>query len=247
MQKDFYFLCSLPRSGNTLLGSILNQNSKISVTSMSIVPEILKRIYLVMETEHYKNFPDFNSFKNVFNNIHKLYYENWKSDVIIERGPWGTPDYMYLLDFFMKESKYIILYRPVLQCLASFFKIKNVVDKETLADRLMSHTQFFGENLWSIRNIINSNKKYIVVHYDDLIKNPKEEIKKIYKFINLPFQEHKFENIEQFKANNISYDDYFLDGFYHTIKTDKIEKNNYKIEDILPASVIKKYSNMDVL
>ena len=39
--KKIYFLCGLPRAGNTLLGSIVNQNKNIKITANSIVPDIL--------------------------------------------------------------------------------------------------------------------------------------------------------------------------------------------------------------
>jgi len=44
--KEYYFLCSLPRAGNTLLGSILNQSKDIKLTANSILPEIIYQLYL---------------------------------------------------------------------------------------------------------------------------------------------------------------------------------------------------------
>ena len=247
MKKNHYFLCSLPRAGNTLLGTLLNQNNNIAVTAMSILPDILKNVFEITNSETYKIFSDFNSFKNVYNKIHSLYYEKWEASTIIERGPWGTKNNMHLVSFFIEEPKYIILYRPLLECMASFFKIKKPSNKEYMADFFMQEDRMFGENLISIKNILNEKKQHIVIYYDDLVNNPNEVLKKIYSFIGLDFKEHKLKNFKQFEANKISYNDYFLDGFYHTIRTNEIKKNKYTIEDILPKSVINKYSNFDVL
>ena len=41
MKKQYYFLSGIPRSGNTLLSSILNQNKKIASTPNSLISEIL--------------------------------------------------------------------------------------------------------------------------------------------------------------------------------------------------------------
>ena len=39
--KNFYFFTSLPRSGNTLLGSLLNQTNQINLSANSILPDIV--------------------------------------------------------------------------------------------------------------------------------------------------------------------------------------------------------------
>ena len=38
--KEYYFLSGLPRSGNTLLGSIINQNPRISLTANTILTDV---------------------------------------------------------------------------------------------------------------------------------------------------------------------------------------------------------------
>ena len=40
--KQIYFLCAMPRSGNTLFASLMNQNPDIAVTANSITLEIMK-------------------------------------------------------------------------------------------------------------------------------------------------------------------------------------------------------------
>jgi LPS sulfotransferase NodH len=39
--KNFYFLCALPRSGATLLSSIINQSNQIKVSPNSVIWDIL--------------------------------------------------------------------------------------------------------------------------------------------------------------------------------------------------------------
>ena len=43
--KKVFFLVGLPRAGNTLLSSILNQNSDIAVTANSITADILYNLF----------------------------------------------------------------------------------------------------------------------------------------------------------------------------------------------------------
>ena len=57
--KRFYYLCGLPRSGNTLLATILNQNKNIAVTPNSVLTEIYKYLYFIKTNNmSFLNFPD---------------------------------------------------------------------------------------------------------------------------------------------------------------------------------------------
>ena len=249
--KKIYFLSGMPRAGNTLLGSLLNQNKEITVTANSIVPEILYKLSLLKDNLVFKNFPDHQSLNNIYNNVFKNYYKNWKSKYIIDRAAWGTPGNLELLKKIIKKPKFIILYRPVLEVLASFIKIDKPIDIEERCKFYMDINE--GKNkiidgyLWSIKNILKNKENYIVIHYKDLVKNPTKEIKKIYQHLNIPFKKTKLKNFNQFFANNITYDDSVLNSKIHKIRTNKIEQIKFNIEEILPKNIIKKYSKLDVL
>ena len=91
MLKQYYFLCGLPRAGNTLLASLINQNPNITLTANSIVPEIIYQLASLKKTEIYRNFPDWKSLDNVIMNTFDSYYKDYSAEHIIDRGPWGTP------------------------------------------------------------------------------------------------------------------------------------------------------------
>jgi hypothetical protein len=244
--KNIFFLSALPRAGNTLLGSIINQNKNIQVTANSIVTDLLWETHKIKDFENYRNFPDENSFNSVFNNVINNYYSKWKANFIIDRGPWGTPANLFLLKQIIKNPKFVLLKRPVLECLASYIKLEKPVDIENRCFELMSNTGMIGKNMWSVKNIIEQKENYILIDYVDLVKDPKKEIKKIFKFLNIKDFKISLNNLKQFSANNISYDDSILNLDYHTIRTDKIELDKYKITDILSKKIIKQYSNLDI-
>jgi hypothetical protein len=244
--KEVYFLTSLPRSGNTLLGSIINQNPNLNLTANTILTDIIYQIYLLKNHGIFKNFPDHDSLDNVIKNAFNNYYENWKAKFILDRGPWGTPDNLFLLKSIYKKPKFIIIYRPVLECLASFIKIEKTINIKERCYELMKEEGIIGRSLWSIKNIIKEKENYIIIKYVNLIKNPKKEINKIYKFLNIDYFKHTFKNINQFSVNNIKYNDSILNAPLHEIRTNQIELNKYNIEDYLPADIIKQYSNLDI-
>ena len=52
--KKFFCLHGLPRAGNTLLGSIINQNPKVAVTANSLIADMLGELYLLKHTDIFK-------------------------------------------------------------------------------------------------------------------------------------------------------------------------------------------------
>jgi hypothetical protein len=244
--KHVYFLTSMPRAGNTLLGSILNQNKKINVTSNSIISEMIFKLHELKECEIFRNFPDDKSLNNVIKNVFNEYYKDWKVDYILDRSTWGTPFNLSYLKSIIKKPKFVILYRPVLECLASFIKIEKPTNVEIRCEKLMDHNGVIGKSLWSINNLIKEKEDYIIIHYKNFIKNPNKEIKKIFDFLKIPFKNFNLNNLKQFSSNNISYDDSIFNIPLHTIRTNKIQLNKYNIEDYLPSNIIKKYSNLDI-
>ena len=244
--NKIYFLCGLPRAGNTLLGSIINQSKNVKITANTILTDVIYQLHLLKDYQIYKNFPDEKSLNNVIKNIFNNYYKDWKAKYIIDRGSWGTPANLYLLKSIIKKPKFIILYRPVLDCLASFIKIEKPINVELRCNELMSNNGIIGKNLWSIKNIIKEKEDYIIINYLNLINKPLQQINKIYKFLNISNFNHIFKNFDDFSVNNIKYNDTVLNAPLHKIRTDKIELNKYKIEDYLPSHIIKKYSNLDI-
>ena len=246
--KKYFFLNSLPRSSNTLLGTIINQNPQVSITANTILTDVFLQLLKLKNDEIYQNFPDEKSYNNIIKNVFNNYYKDYQSKFIITRGPWGTPLNLLLLKNILgiKKPKFIILYRPVLECLASFIRIEKPLDIELKCHQLMDSNGIIGKNLWSIKNTIESKEDYIIVNYSDLVNNPKNQINKIYKFLNIDTFKHKFENFNQFTANEIQYNDDVLTAELHKIKTDKIEMDEIKIEDYLPSNIIKEYSDLDI-
>ena len=244
--KAYYFLSGLPRSGNTLLGSLINQNPRISVTANTILTDILYQLHLFKKNEIVTNFPDTNSLDNVIKNVFNNYYKDWKSKYIIDRGLWGTPTNLLLLKSIIKQPKFIILYRPVLECLASFIKIEKPINVEARSHELMEANGMIGKSLWSIKNIIKEKENYIIIDYSELVSDPLKQINKIYLYLGIDRFKHKLKNFNDFSANNIKYDDSIYSSPLHTIRTNKIELNKYKIEDYLPKNIIKQYSNLDI-
>ena len=244
--NNIYFLTSLPRAGNTLLGSIVNQSQYVKLTANTILTDVIYQLQLIKDIQIYKNFPDEKSLNNIIKNVFNNYYQNWKVDNIIDRGAWGTPYNLECLKSIIKKPKFIILYRPVLECLASFIKIEKPINLETRCHQLMSDEGIIGKYLWSIKNIIKEKENHVIINYKNFIKNPNKEIKTIFDYLEIPFTNFDLSNLKQFSTNKVNYNDSIYKAQLHTIRTDKIKLNKYNIEDYLPSNIIKQYSNLDI-
>ena len=239
--KKYFFLAGLPRCGNTLFASILNQNPTIQVTANSLLPEIFLALKPLYQNLIFKNFPDFKSLDNVIHNIFNNYYKGWKAQYIIDRSYWGTPSNLEFLKALNFDLKFIILVRPVLEILASFIKIEKPRNIEKRCDKLMANDGMVGKALLSYEAL--KKEDCLIIHYNQLAEKPADTIKKVYQFLKLPLWEHRFIDIDPFNIQGLYYNDKVLSSPLHSIKVDKIKKIDYKVKEYLPANIIKKYES----
>ena len=120
MNKQLFFLVAMHRSGNTVFASIINQNPEIVCTANSITLEIMKDLFLLKETDVFKNYSDHDSLDNVMDSVYGNYYKDWPQQYIIDRGPVMTNGNLMLIQkHYRKPLKCIILVRDLLDVLAS--------------------------------------------------------------------------------------------------------------------------------
>ena len=68
--KKYFYFCGLPRSGNTLLSNILNQNPNIHSTGHSFLPDLFFAIKNAQNSSAvFKNYTCQNNLNNVYKNI----------------------------------------------------------------------------------------------------------------------------------------------------------------------------------
>ena len=261
--KKFFCLHGLPRAGNTLLGSIINQNPKVAVTANSIVAEMLGELYTLQNIDIFKNFPDHKSFENVTKSLIQTYYKDWSADYIIDRNPWAVPINLKFLKKVQDEIKIIVLVRDVPEILASFIKwsqreptsFVNQFSAKTIeekCDMLMNQDGIIVKELIGIKHLLEHQPKemYHIVEYNDLCDDPKQTIEGIYDFLGIYRFNHRYNRLDQFQVNGIKYDDNIVGQNLHTIETNSINSNNYNefkenVNDILPKSIIEKYNNLN--
>jgi len=263
--KTYHFLAGLPRSGNTLLSSILNQNPDIYSSPLSPINSILWDYDQgLMTNENILRLNDAKQALSTGSNIIKNYYSNINKPIIIDREKvWGTLGNFNLIKKYITPTpKIIFTVRPVIEILTSFMTIlpedsyvdkamqssgwwyKNYLTKnDNRCDYLMSPGGQIDKSLFSINQIINSDNKnmFHIVSYDEIVNKPEDTLKSIYKFLKLPSYKHNLDNIVKLEKDN----DEILGqpGNLHDIRP-KLSKVSKKPEDVLSDYVLSKYGNI---
>ena len=257
--KEIFFLSGLPRAGNTLLGSLMNQNPDVAVTANSITPVIMGELFKLKRLDIFENYPDHKSLNNLAYHVFDLYYKDWNYKYIIDRAPWGMPTHMKFLKETRKNVKIIILVRDIIEVLASFirwsqktpdafvnrFWAKTVEEK---CDMLMNKEGIIVKELISVKHLLLPQNKgsYHMVEYNDLVEHPKRTIEEVYDYLEIPKFKHRYINLDPFEVNGMKYDDAVVGEGLHTIKTDVIHKSEYDAYKIIPKSVGDKYKRCNI-
>lgn len=245
--KTIHFLSGYSRAGNTFLSSLINQNPNVIFTANSGAVDIVWKLACSYKTNWFENFPNKKGLENVMNNFFENYYAHYNANIIFDRGGWGTPYNLSVLQTIIEEPKFLLLVRSLNEVLASYVKVAKPIDVTSFVNELMHPDG--GKIYWdwlSTKNIIEKYKKnYLIIHYDSLIENTQKSIDRIYEFFKIEPFSHDFNNIKQLEINGIKYDDKVFNIDLHTIRP-FISKEKYVISDYLPQDIINMYKNWDL-
>jgi len=258
--RKLFFLVALPRSGNTLFASIMNQNPEVACTANSVTLEIIKNLYLIKTTDTFKNFPDHKSLDNILDNVYNLYYKDWSQRIIIDRGPVmlsGNPGNFELMKKHFKPGfKCIVLLRDLMDVFASYMqwytgnpnsfvnKLGNTDEEKLLA--LMDKQGGIVKELNAIQNAFKNPSICHFVKYDDIVTNPEQEFRKIYQFLDEPYFNHRFDNLDQVEVNGLSYDDTIMGSNMHKLFDGPVRKMYNPYIEKIPKNIKERYGHIKI-
>lgn len=262
MKKSIFFLSGLPRSGSTLLGSILGQNSKITVTPTSPLLDLL-----CLNNEAFSKLNSNYTFdvEGVANGVYEAiiysYYNQFKTDIVFDKHR-GWPRNIIPAKMFVSSSpKIICTVRPISEVITSYIKLiiinkqeDNFVDNTLRSKRLHVSTENRAKVLWeeyiydpyqsTMYGIKNYPECLHLVNYDDLVKTPIETMEKIYDFIGLDeYKNYNFNNIDNVCAETKD-KAWGLDNL-HNIRS-KLEKTSTDPKEILGEYLTNYYNNFNI-
>jgi sulfotransferase len=254
--RKLFFLVAQPRSGNTLFASIMNQNKDIAATANSLTLEIMKDLFLLKKTDVFQNYPDHKSLDNVLDNVFNNYYQHWPQRIIIDRGPVMTKGNFELMQKHFKHGfKCIVILRDLIDVLASYMQwytknpdaFPNRYNCKTDEEKLMMIMNSKGavaKDLEAIKNSFNYPGICHYVKYDDIVTNPEQEFRKIYQFLDEPYFNHRFNDLDQVNVNGLSYNDKVVGSNMHKLFDGPIRKVYNPYIERIPKSIKERYGHI---
>jgi sulfotransferase len=257
--NEYYFISGLPRSGSTLLSTILNQNPNIYAGISSPLFSLIGSVIDSLSFEIENCLIEENHRKEIIHSLFNGYFYNFDNKIIFDTNRSWTK-YSMLLKYLFPYTKILCCVRNISSIINSFEKLhqknclfknylfRNFKTKEDFSHNIFSRVEcLMGNNgiisnpLLFLKEIYYRNPEMILfIEYENLCKNPKKEVEKIYNFIEKQNYNHNFDNL--FSNNYSSYDKILnLEGLHDVRK--KVEHKKESI--ILPTEIIKEYSGLE--
>ena len=264
MNKTFYFMAGLPRSGSTLLSSILNQNPKFySGPSSPVLGAMFAIEQDFMGNELYHGYPKPDQVREIIGNIPHHFYSDVQQPVVFDKNRAWTARVPYIEGYIGEQAKILVPVRRIDEILTSILTMIhrnpfeegqpriNFVDEQLIKtdvpiNDLNRCMYLLGEGgiVYESLNAImegftqNINEKMHFVDYDDLVNSPKETMENIYDFLEEEFYDHDFESISNIHRE----DDLITYGLsdMHEVRS-KVKKTSPSPASVLPEEIIDLY------
>jgi len=253
--KEMFFISGLPRSGSTLLSAILKQNPEMYADISSPVQGLVTSAIDVVtggETNHLINE---DKRKTILKGLFESYYSDVKQPTVFDTCRGWTAKTGLLKDLF-PQTKIVCCVRDLFWILDSFERItaKNSLYGEALTDDescqtvttrcdammdVKKHGQVVKPYYHLEEGLLLNPDMIMLVEYEHLCKNPENIMREIYKFIDKPYYNHDFNNVEY---ENEVFDSALNMKGLHTVR----KKVTWEPRpSILPKSVFDKYAGKE--
>jgi sulfotransferase len=262
LNKNFYFMAGLPRSGSTLLSSILNQNPRFySGPSSPVVATMIALENQFSNDELFLGYPKPEQAKEIIASVLPQYYGDRQEPVIFDKNRSWTVRMNYIPGYFDIQPKVICPVRDTAEILTSFISmIKrnpyevngriNFIDEmliksnipltdDNRCEFIASPNGILGQSVEGLRKALMEgyDNSIHLVEYRDLVNNPKETVEKIYEFLGEELFEHDFNKLDNINREN----DAQIYGFadMHDVRP-TLESVSKNPEDILSPEILEK-------
>ena len=259
--KTYYFDAGLPRSGSTLLGSLLNQNPLLHAGPLSPVFEVMYYTKDRLCGEQALSYPKPKLFKKMVGTLIDTYYEDVDKPVVVDRCRAWPAHINLIKEYITPEPKILCTVRHPLDILASFIDLINNSRSISFIDKALLQQNMFITNdtrcnfmmnpggiIWESMNALatafrsNQTSHIHFIQYDDLVSDPKRVMQGIHSFLRLKPYEYDFENVEN-KYREKDSEVYGLPSM-HEVRS-KVEKTSRHYSEVLSEEVINKYKDLD--
>ena len=212
MTSRFFFISGLPRSGSTLVSSLLRQNPDVHARVVSPVYELVHAVLPRLSRQsEFHSFYDKDVRRSVLRGLFTSFYAGIDKRVVFDSNRLWTTRLNILFDLF-PETRVICMVRDINEILNSFECL--------LARNPLEVTAMFGYSPASsiyarVDHLMNSEigtvglpwlglreawfgehaDRLILIEYDALVREPREVLANLYEQLKLKPSRHNFEDV----------------------------------------------------
>lgn len=200
--NTYAFLSGLPRTGSTLLSSILSENPAIHAEGNSAVCQLMWDSWESCRGNAFEQLSAtgrHGTIADMVSAIPGIYYKHVEDKLIIDKcRSWTIPANMTLIrQFITTKPKVIVLIRPIDEIVKSFAALHIKNGKDFDFDHLLR--DYSEPVMRSFAGVMEAkasgSDEFLFVTYADLTSDTRNTLKKIYEFLEMPVFEHDLENI----------------------------------------------------
>jgi sulfotransferase len=267
--RTYYFMAGLPRSGSTVLSSILNQNPRFYSGPSS---PVLSTMYTVenhlQNNELFHGYPKPKEANLIISNIIHQFYSDIQNPVVIDKNRAWSARVPYIEGYLQQRAKIICPVRDIEEILTSMIMLIrrnpyqegqpriNFIDEQLVKLNISLSDDNRCEYIAGSQGILGQSLNAIIegfkqgfgdrihfVEYRDLINQPEDTLDSLYKFLGEEPFEHTFKDL---KNKNIENDlnTYGLSDMHQIHST--LESTAPNPKDILSHNILKKCEGMDI-
>lgn len=228
--KKIIFLSGLPRTGSTLLTSVLSQNRDIFVDGNSALAQLLFGAHQtchVLAKESLLRTNRFSFADELLFEIPEMFYKNMSQSIIVEKDRVWARNPLDLIKFVANEPRIVVLLRPITEIVRSFVYVKKtngdlLPEKDLLQRGIDPFMDAIDNTAYALANV---SDRYLFGTYDQLTSDPQSFLNQICDFWRIPKREWDFESIVNPTPEN---DAAFRNEGLHDVRP-KLERRTYEV------------------
>lgn len=214
MNHTLHFLSGLPRSGSTVLAAVLNQHPALHVSTTSGLVHALDGLAQAwqMQALLHQNDPDRSRLAQTMRGTIDAFYQHVDRPIIIDKARgWPIPPVMSSMQMVLERPPRIIAtVRSVPDCMASFVRVARPSNLDEFMQSGQLSTHLKGSYLSLSHGYAHDPSWFLIVEYEDLVRDPQSQLARIHNFLQLPAYDYDFDNID---GESVKEDDEQLHGY----------------------------------
>lgn len=267
--RKYYFMAGLPRSGSSLLSSILNQNPTIYSGPSSPVLSTMYSVEAHLQNDElFHAYPKPEQANLIISNIIHQFYSDVNKSIVIDKNRAWPAKVPYIEGYIRQKAKIICPVRDIDEILTSMIMLIrrnpyqegqsriNFIDEQLVklnipisddnrCEYIAGPQGILGQSLNVIAEGFNQgfSDRIHFVEYKDLVNSPEKTLKKLYDFLEEPAFDHTFNDLyTENKENDMN--TYGLSDM-HEVRSE-LKCVSESPDEVLSSDILKKCIGMDI-